>query len=141
MLKGGKGSVNGRLRQPLFTYPLPGHRHPSERAESGDRRPEGYRFGILFGLRFPLSGFRTLARRSHDRYARGVSSRALVVSLHDVSPHTHKACGRIMRELEEIGVRRVSLLVIPDHHGRGHFLKAPDFCTWLQDRAAEGHEI
>lgn len=46
-----------------------------------------------------------------------------------------------MRELEIIGVRRVSLLVIPDHHGRGHFLKAPEFCAWLQARAAEGHEI
>jgi predicted deacetylase len=31
--------------------------------------------------------------------------------------------------------------VIPDHHGRGHFLKTPDFCAWLKARAGEGHEI
>jgi len=70
-----------------------------------------------------------------------VSSRALVVSLHDVSPLTHQACERIVRELGTLGISRLSLLVIPDHHGRGHFLKAPDLCSWLQARAAEGHEI
>jgi predicted deacetylase len=70
-----------------------------------------------------------------------VSPGALVVSLHDVSPLTHQACGRIVDELKSIGVPRLSLLVIPDHHGRGHFLKAPEFCAWLKDRAAEGHEI
>jgi predicted deacetylase len=44
-------------------------------------------------------------------------------------------------QLKSIGVLRLSLLVIPDHHGRGHFLQAPEFCRWLKDRAAEGHEI
>jgi predicted deacetylase len=65
----------------------------------------------------------------------------LVVSLHDVSPITHQACERIVRELSAIGVTRVSLLVVPDHHGRGHFLKAPEFCAWLKERAGEGYEI
>jgi len=46
-----------------------------------------------------------------------------------------------VRELQSIGVPRLSLLVIPDHHGRGHFLEARDLCAWLKDRAAEGHEI
>jgi len=65
----------------------------------------------------------------------------LVVSLHDVSPLTHLACERIVRELAAIEVPRISLLVIPDHHGRGHFLKSPEFCAWLQRCARDGHEI
>ena len=67
--------------------------------------------------------------------------RSLVVSIHDVSPLTREATERILSELAEIGVRKVSLLVIPDHHHKGHFLDDPGFCTWLQERAAAGDEI
>jgi predicted deacetylase len=70
-----------------------------------------------------------------------VSNRALIVSLHDVSPLTHAACGRIMPELEALGVSRMSLLVIPDHHHRGHFAADSEFCDWLRAQAAAGHEI
>jgi predicted deacetylase len=68
-------------------------------------------------------------------------SRALVVSLHDVSPLTHRASDAILGELAEIGIDRASLLVIPDHHRRAHFLKDVGFCRWLADKAVEGHEI
>jgi uncharacterized protein len=64
----------------------------------------------------------------------------LVVSLHDVSPHTWELCGRILAELEWLGVRAVSLLVIPDHHHRGHFLRDEKFCEWLRARVAGGDE-
>lgn len=62
--------------------------------------------------------------------------RALVVSLHDVSPHTWEPCQRILAALDV----PVSLLVIPDHHGRGHFLKNTAFCEWLRTRVAAGDE-
>ena len=62
--------------------------------------------------------------------------RALVVSLHDVSPHTWEPCQRILAALDV----PVSLLVIPDHHGRGHFLKDAAFCEWLRARVAAGDE-
>jgi predicted deacetylase len=67
--------------------------------------------------------------------------RALVVSLHDVSPHTWPASETILRELVDLGVTRTSLLVIPDHHRRGHFLESPGFCTWLREAEQAGHEI
>ncbi|MEI6562534.1 MAG: polysaccharide deacetylase family protein [Verrucomicrobiota bacterium] len=67
--------------------------------------------------------------------------RSLVVSIHDVSPLTREATERILSELAELGVKRVSLLVIPDHHHKGHFLDDPSFCTWLQERAAAGDEV
>lgn len=68
------------------------------------------------------------------------SSPALVVSLHDVSPHTFEASRQIIEELADAGVDRTSLLVVPDHHQRGHFLASPPFCDWLRDLQSAGHE-
>ena len=66
--------------------------------------------------------------------------KALVVSLHDVSPHTWEPCRQILAELSRIGVLHASLLVIPDHHRRAHFLQHPPFCEWLKAQVAAGHE-
>ncbi len=67
--------------------------------------------------------------------------RALVVSLHDVSPRTRPACERILAQLHELDVVVCSLLVIPDQHHGGHFLDDPDFCEWLKGLARGGHEV
>lgn len=67
--------------------------------------------------------------------------KALVVSLHDVSPLTFARCERIVAELAEIGVARLSLLLIPNHHERGAVASDPALCDWLRARAGEGHEI
>ncbi len=64
----------------------------------------------------------------------------LVVSIHDVSPRTRDATEVMLADLAALGVRRASLLVIPDHHRRGHFLEDAGFCQWLRDRAGGGHE-
>ena len=40
-----------------------------------------------------------------------------------------------------MGVERTSLLVVPDHHGRGHFLHDPAFCRRLKALSAAGHEV
>jgi predicted deacetylase len=66
--------------------------------------------------------------------------RAIVVSLHDVSPHTWDSCKRILAELQRIGISTTSLLVIPDHHGRGPVVKNAAFCGWLKNQVADGHE-
>lgn len=64
----------------------------------------------------------------------------LVVSIHDVSPRTRAVTETMLADLAALGVRRVSLLVIPDHHHRGHILDDADFCAWLRDGVAAGHE-
>lgn len=64
----------------------------------------------------------------------------LVVSLHDVSPLTCEASAEILAQLREIGVAHMSLLVVPNHHRRGHFLEDKDFCAWLSARCESGHE-
>ncbi len=66
---------------------------------------------------------------------------ALVVSLHDVSPRTRPECETILAALARLGIGSCSLLVIPNHHHRGHFLQDPDFCQWLRGLSQEGHEI
>ena len=66
---------------------------------------------------------------------------ALVVSLHDVSPRTRETFSAMLGELTAWGIGRTSLLVIPDHHHRGHMLADAGFCRWLETLAAQGHEL
>ncbi len=66
---------------------------------------------------------------------------ALVVSVHDVCPQTQAECEQIVTELAALGVKRCSLLVVPDYHGQGHSLTDLDFCAWLEDQVARGHEV
>jgi uncharacterized protein len=67
--------------------------------------------------------------------------KSMVVSIHDVAPATRETCDRMIEALAKLGVARTSLLVVPDHHHRGHFLDDPEFCRWLAGRASAGHEI
>lgn len=70
-----------------------------------------------------------------------VPARALIVSLHDVSPHTFETTRAMVERLEALGLSRFSLLVVPDHHRKGHFLDDPAFCHWLREREAKGDEV
>jgi predicted deacetylase len=69
-----------------------------------------------------------------------MSTRALVVSIHDVSPATREPVAAILDALGKIGVPRTSLLVIPDHHHRGRITADPAFVSWLRSLVAAGHE-
>jgi predicted deacetylase len=66
--------------------------------------------------------------------------RAMVVSIHDVSPITRVQTEEILRELRAAGIGRCSLLVVPNHHHRGHFLDDAGFCDWLHTRVNQGDE-
>jgi len=66
---------------------------------------------------------------------------SLVLSIHDVSPLTLKNTRAILADLKSLGLNRYSLLVIPDHHRRGHFLESAPFCAWLKEEASAGQEI
>lgn len=66
--------------------------------------------------------------------------KALVVSIHDVSPHTRERVVTMLRDLRAIGVGRTSLLVIPNHHHRGLIAEDAEFAAWLRDCCRDGHE-
>ena len=68
-------------------------------------------------------------------------TRALVVSIHDVSPLTVEPVKEILDRLRRLGLNAYSLLVVPNHHRRGHFLEDPGFCAWMLDQARAGCEI
>jgi predicted deacetylase len=69
-----------------------------------------------------------------------MSAPSLIVSIHDVSPSTRDSATFILSALARIGIRRVSLLVVPDHHHRGNITADPAFGSWLRELVAAGHE-
>ena len=67
-------------------------------------------------------------------------NRALVVSIHDVSPLTLQKTQQILDDLKKIGCASTSLLVIPDHHRRGRVSMNATFAERLREQVAAGHE-
>lgn len=65
----------------------------------------------------------------------------LIVSFHDVAPHTRAACDAFLSEAAGLGVNAVSLLVVPRWHGVVPILALPDFVDWLSAREGRGHEV
>jgi predicted deacetylase len=66
--------------------------------------------------------------------------RALVVSVHDVSPLTRTRVAHLLRDVLEEGLDRISLLVIPNHHKLAPISQDAAFCEWLR-RTIQGHEV
>lgn len=66
--------------------------------------------------------------------------KSLVVSLHDVSPLTQVLCENILAQLQELGIRQTSLLVIPNHHRRAPITENASFRSWLARKVEAGHE-
>ena len=71
----------------------------------------------------------------------GAATDSIVVSLHDVAPCTQQIASTIVSELEHHGVRVCSLLIVPDYHHEGLFVKHTQFVSWLRDLEADGHEV
>jgi predicted deacetylase len=65
----------------------------------------------------------------------------LAVALHGIEPATFEQCTLIRDWLEDLGVDRVTLLVIPaaDHHP--FFQRSPALAEWLRERRADGDAI
>ena len=66
--------------------------------------------------------------------------RALVVSIHDVSPLTCKLIFAMVGDIAAAGVDHTALLVIPNHHSKAPIRENAAFCDWLR-RSAQMHEV
>src|SRR5690349_5510528 len=66
---------------------------------------------------------------------------SLIVSIHDVTPPQWLRVREILERLSFVGVRRRSLLVIPNFRGEWGVNEHPDFVKWLGDCSREGDEI
>ena len=64
--------------------------------------------------------------------------RQLAVVIHNIEPATFEHCALIRDWLDDLGVDRVTLLVIPaaDHHP--FFQRSPALAEWLRERRAAG---
>ncbi len=66
--------------------------------------------------------------------------RALVVSVHDVSPLTQASCDKILQTLRSLGVSEGSLLIIPNHHSKAPVRDDAAFKDWVSDLVGQGYE-
>ncbi|HZP65101.1 MAG TPA: polysaccharide deacetylase family protein [Rudaea sp.] len=63
------------------------------------------------------------------------------IALHDVAPATWPLCMRVFEMLAEFGGAPLTLLVVPDFHGRGRVDAAPEFVRAIETRLARGDEV
>jgi predicted deacetylase len=65
----------------------------------------------------------------------------IAVALHDVEPATYRRCVEIRAWLEDLGVGRVTLLVIPAPRMHPFPARSPELAYWLLDRQDAGDAI
>ena len=84
-----------------------------------------------------------LPRATQAHYSRSVTqgSLRLLVAVHDVTPAHARRLDVLYRLLDELGVRRYALLLVPDWHGAWPLGQYPQFTAQLRERAAMGVEI
>jgi len=63
------------------------------------------------------------------------------IELHDVAPATWPECARILDMLDGIGQLPLTLLVVPNYHGRGSIVDDRRFRAEIDARLARGDEI
>lgn len=69
------------------------------------------------------------------------SGSQLLVAVHDVTPAHERGLDALYRLLDDLGVRRYALLVVPDWHGAWPLARFGGFTAGLRERAAAGAEI
>ena len=66
---------------------------------------------------------------------------ALAVAIHDVEPATFERCALIRDWLDDLGVERVTLLVIPAPRLHPFPARFPELANWLLDRVDAGDAV
>jgi predicted deacetylase len=71
----------------------------------------------------------------------GDTTPSLCIAIHDVAPATWTACGKLIRMLDDCGEFPLTLLLVPDYHGRGALDNDREFCHVIDQRLARGDEV
>jgi predicted deacetylase len=130
--RGGEVELGRELLHQRFTRSSP-HRHKKSHVASN-----------LYGMGADRALARRVAARSGPAHKRVRTARAatrIAVAVHDVEPATFESCALIRDWLDDHGVDRVTLLVIParDLHPLGE--RSPQMASWLNERARGGDAI
>ena len=67
--------------------------------------------------------------------------KSLIVSLHDAHPGSHAQIAEQVAFLAGYGIKRSSILVVPEFHHGGSLLQDKTFCEIVSGWQAQGHEI
>ncbi len=70
-----------------------------------------------------------------------MTRRAIAVALHDVEPATYERCALIRDWLDDHGIQKVTLLVIPASDLHPFSDRRPEMVDWLEDRVHGGDTI
>jgi predicted deacetylase len=70
-----------------------------------------------------------------------LESKFLIVSLHDAHPHSHQAIIEQVAFLHKYGVRKTSILVVPNFHHEGSVATDKSFCESILGLQQLGHEL
>lgn len=73
--------------------------------------------------------------------ARASADSRLAVAIHDVEPATYERCALMRDWLEDHGVDRVTLLVIPAPDLHPFADRRPELASWLRERTARGDAV
>ncbi len=65
----------------------------------------------------------------------------LIISFHDLHPGSMDRCKKFIERCRGFGAYRISVLVIPQYHGSPKFTENETFVGYLQQLAAEGHDL
>lgn len=66
---------------------------------------------------------------------------AMIVSLHDVSPHTWADYRPLLAALDDLPDLRLTQLLVPDFHGHGRIDASAEFCRQMDRRVEAGDEL
>lgn len=65
----------------------------------------------------------------------------LIISFHDLHPGSMDRCKKFIAQCQAFGAKTISILVIPQYHGTPKFTNDPAFVEYLQQLAADGHDL
>ena len=67
--------------------------------------------------------------------------RAVAIVVHDVAPQTWPQCARLLKMIDDLDARPLTLLVVPQYHHRGSMMRDKRFVAALERRLAGGDEL
>ncbi len=68
-------------------------------------------------------------------------TRRLCIALHDLAPATWPQCEKLLALTDEFGQPPITLLVVPNFHGRGRVGDVPGIARAIERRVARGDEV